>query len=497
MRSRFALLVALIATAAHAAAAQSTVAGVATDSLARRPLSDAVVQLVSADSVGRYGASATSDSLGRFAFGGVPRGRYMLGFFHPLLDSLGIEAPLRELRVDADGAMLRADVAVPGPARLRATICGAKGAADSALAVVVGTVRGATDGAPLSGATVTGDWLEYSLGTAGLGRRLGHLAATTGDNGWFALCGGAGKGSVALQASRGADSTDRFELAMPDGGFARRELYLGATSVVAISDSAVIAVPSAGDSFRRSATVRTRRIRTGNVRIAGSVVTAVGSKPLAGAQVSIVGGPQTVANDSGAWTIANAPAGTRMIDIHAVGYYPERRAVDVVSGAPPVRVALRTLKAVLDTVRVTAAALQGVPPAEFMQRRKSAFGHFLTAEDLQHRRMLRASDAFRNQPGVTVVHSGLGGDSIFMHGPPRRPTGSDPSDPTRCVPAIFIDGHWFPSITTADLDAMIAPQDIIGVEIYDESTVPPQFADFASGVPCGSIVIWTKMHTNP
>lgn len=454
---------------ARTVAAQSTVGGVVTDSLAKQPLVGAVVQLVSADSVGRFGASVTSDTLGRFSFAGVPRGRYALGFFHPLLDSLGLGPPLREVRVDRDGEILRVDVGVPGPQTMRATICGAKSVRDSTLALVIGTVRGAGDGAPESGATVEARWLEYSLGEGGIGRRIGRLTATTADNGWFALCGVPSAGNVALMATRGADSTDRVELAMDDGGFLRRDLYLGAARTVAVVDTA-------------DGNTVTYHRRAGDVRVTGVVVRVEGGKPLAGARVGIVDGPGAVANDRGEWAIGGAPPGTRMLEVHAVGYYPEQRAVDVVPGAPPVRIAMRTLKAVLDTVRVVASRLRNQPPLEFDLRRRSGAGHYLTQEMLQHRRMLRTSDAFRNQAGVILEHAGLGRHALGMRGIWGM-----------CRPTIYIDGHWFEGLDVDDLDTMVNPKDITGIEIYDETTAPPQYRDYTRETPCGSIVIWTTM----
>ncbi|MEO7822498.1 MAG: carboxypeptidase-like regulatory domain-containing protein, partial [Gemmatimonadaceae bacterium] len=70
----------------------ATISGVVHDSIARQPLGGATIQLVT-DSLPRFIRAAVSDSLGRFALGDVPPGRYKLGFLHPLLDSLGVDAP--------------------------------------------------------------------------------------------------------------------------------------------------------------------------------------------------------------------------------------------------------------------------------------------------------------------------------------------------------------------------------------------------------------------
>ena len=65
--------------------------GVVHDSIAGAPLPGAFVQLVAVDSVDNFGRTERSDSLGRFAFTQLRAGRYVLGFFHPMLDSLGLE----------------------------------------------------------------------------------------------------------------------------------------------------------------------------------------------------------------------------------------------------------------------------------------------------------------------------------------------------------------------------------------------------------------------
>ncbi|MCU0636366.1 MAG: carboxypeptidase-like regulatory domain-containing protein, partial [Gemmatimonadaceae bacterium] len=89
------------ALAAHAQTG-AEVRGTVFDSLSSRPLAGALVQLAATDSLGSVLATVTSDSAGTFTLQGIARGRYRLGFFHPLLDSLGLTAALRELEVTRD-----------------------------------------------------------------------------------------------------------------------------------------------------------------------------------------------------------------------------------------------------------------------------------------------------------------------------------------------------------------------------------------------------------
>jgi Carboxypeptidase regulatory-like domain/TonB-dependent Receptor Plug Domain len=447
------------------------VSGVVRDSVAHLPLAGASVQLADVDDPTQV-ATAVSDSLGRFAFAGVADGRYTLGFFHALLDSLGVEAGQRELRVEAHRAV-RADLATPSPAQLRAAVCHVRAAADSG-ALLLGVVRDARDGAPLGGATVVGDWLELSFTAIGVVRRVPRLAATTGDNGWFALCGLPRGGTMQLLASRGADSTDRIDVTVSAEGFERRDLYLGRASTVATTESA----PRAD-----SLAPRPRRVRTGDGRVAGTVVAAAGGRPLPGAQVSIVDGPRAVADAAGNWTLADAPVGTRVLEVRAIGYYPERRRVDVVRGAPPVRVALSTLKSVLDTVRVTASRLG---QSGFEERRRGGTGRYLTASEIERRNALTARDLFRTIGGVRLGYDTLGREAKLVM---RGPFGI-------CSPAVFVDGMYFADIDTDDLNTIVRPSEIVGIEVYTEATAPPQFQRMIGGVdsvdPCGSILIWTR-----
>src|SRR5919202_810145 len=90
----------IVRALAHVIALGATSAGVAWGQ-ATAPAA-AVVQIVT-PAAPRVSHSADADSAGRFRIEGLAPGRYIIGFFHPLLDSLEIEAPLREVIVAAEG----------------------------------------------------------------------------------------------------------------------------------------------------------------------------------------------------------------------------------------------------------------------------------------------------------------------------------------------------------------------------------------------------------
>jgi hypothetical protein len=457
-------------------AARSTgarLSGIVFDSIAHAPLAGAWVQLAPADGQVPAARTAMTDSLGRFAFDDVPEGRYALGFFHAVLDSLGVEPPVHTIVVRGRRAV-RADLGVPSGATLGAVICGQRSSRDSGVvvsgAVVVGVVRDVRARAPVAGATVSGEWLEISFRQGGYDRRRPRLVVTTGANGWYALCNVPNGGTMFLTAGHGADSTDLIEVQVPAKSFARRDLYIGAARTVVLRDSVA-----------RPDSLMPRRLRLGDGRLRGTVVTAEGERPLSGAQMRITDGSVARANEHGEWTLANIPAGTRMLEVRAVGFYPERRAVDVVDDAPPVHLALETFKAVLDTVKIVASRVADRQNSGFEERRHTGLGRYLTAEDLVKRGVILTSDAFKNLPGTRMEVDSVGERHIYV----RSAFGNG-----YCEPAFYIDGLHLFTLSADELDGMLSAKYIRAIEVYNEATVPPQFTMGLAG--CGSIVIWTK-----
>jgi hypothetical protein len=59
----------------------------------------------------------------------------------------------------------------------------------------------------------------------------------------------------------------------------------------------------------------------------------------------------------------------------------------------------------------------------------------------------------------------------------------------RCTPRIYIDGHYMP-ISAFEVDGMVRPNEVAGIEVYMPGTVPAEFTEAFDA--CGAIVIWTK-----
>ena len=442
--------------------------GVVFDSVANTPLYGALVQLVADDKYSAFGTTVVSDARGRFQFVNVPVGRYKLGFHHAMLDSLGVEPPLRAVSVETDREVV-VDLAIAPPERLRRAICG-DGPGAKAPAVVMGFVRDAKRREPLTGVTVVAEWVELSIGRQGVTRRAARRITTSVKNGWYAMCDVPSPGEMKVWAYRGADSTDVIDLTVPPNGFLRRELFVGIARVVQVGDSVV----------STDATPPRRRIKLGDGVMRGKVTSAVGGRPLAGAQVGVANGPLTRANERGEWTITNAPTGTRVLEVRAVGYYPARQVVDVLDATQPVQTQLVTFKSVLDTMKVIANYTRYTILQGFRERSKTGLGRFLTESDVARRQPIVTSDLFTGIPGVFLDGPRGLEQNITMRGVFED----------RCIPTVYVNGGEMGKLNANDIDAFVSPDRILGIEVYRESQAPGQFVPPLSG--CGSIVIWTK-----
>lgn len=453
-----------------------TVTGLVHDSTRGTPLRQAIVQLVADDANAHFGRTVVSDSLGRYAFVDVPNGRYTLGFHHPLLDSLGIEPLARTVVVNEQ--TVRADLAIPGAAQLHAAICDGGAPSATAATLLMGFVRDARTRQPIESASVAVEWMEYRIAQNRVDRSMPRRNSTTSPTGWFAVCHIPAEGFVMLSASRGADSTGRVEVPVTRDMLQRRELYLGTARTVVIPDST-----PASDSLPRPPRV----MYVGDMRVSGTVWRRGTNKPLADAQVGIVNGPHTRTNERGEFVLTNAPAGTRLLEVRAVGYYPERHVVDVIDSIAPVRAELATLKSVLDTVKVLANFDRYNVRREFRDRARSGIGRYITESDILRRSPRLLSDMFRTLPGVYMDRGDAFGQHITMRG----------VFSFRCTPTLVMNGFPLlmggddaPALSANEIDALFSLSDVYGVEIYQVGQVPPQFQMGMGG--CGAIVVWTK-----
>ena len=455
-------------------AATGAIRGIVRDTIAHRALANAIVQLAGADPRSAFARATMSDAMGAYVLANIPDGRYILGFLHPTLDSLGLRSALREVTV-VSGKSLSVELSSPSPALFRAALCGQQSPVNQPSTLdgmIVGTVLNARNSSPATFATVTAEWSEMTFTAKGVLQRRPIVAAKAGSSGWFVLCHLPTSGQMLLLARQGADSTDRIEVPMPSEGFVRLDLYVGWERT--------------GDASSKRDSARAENIPQMPVDevLSGTVFAADGGKPITGAQISLSGGSPTRSNDRGEWTIANAQIGTRTLDVRAIGFYPEHRRVNVVPGGTSVRVGLSTFKAVLDTARVNAVYGPDRRINGFESRRRSGAGHYMTQTEINKQKPIVTSDIIRRFPGMHFDRTNNPADGTMIQ---MRGTFED-----QCSVEFYVNGRHVGALNAEDLDQIVQPRDVLGIEMYSATSVPPQFSEGMIGKSCGAVVIWTK-----
>ncbi len=468
-------LLALYALLSPIAAQRATVFGTVYDSLNSRPLEGASVQMAPSNLRGGVLHTRT-DSHGRFQIDRVRAGEYIVGFTHPLLDSLGLEVPAQSVSVDERTTQLQFALAIPTAISIRSQLCPATPASDSS-GLMLGFLRDADTEARLDSGTVFLEWTEVIVGPDGIDTERKLASARTTGAGWYAVCGLSTAGPIGAHAQSGGDASGYIDVRVPPRGMLHRDF------MVPHGDAAMLV--SAGESRDSddSSGVTPAPMRRGSSMLSGMVRNAQG-EPLGGAQVMVWGSGITMTtSDDGRFTISNLPAGTQTVETRYVGFAPSRMAVDLASGrSVAVTITMSERADVLDEVMVYGMGRELANVlAGFDQRRKLGFGSFITRADVERQRPLRFTDLLRRTPGLRIVSTGgLDYDIVAAHGSMMGGA---------CRPTIFINGVLLAN--SEGIDMMVDPQEVAAVEIYNGvGETPPQFRGGMKG-ECGSIAIWT------
>ena len=454
-------LAAQVAATPDTTVAVGALTGMVTDSLGRRgPLPDAEVWVEGSALTG------TTDRTGAYRIQGLPAGEYRVTFSHPSLDSLGIGAPVRAVQVMA-GTDTRLDLATPSASSIIAAVCGVQ--PDTTLGLVVGSVRDAVTGEPLSGTSVSASWSETLIGTTGIRRVERSATGTTNASGVYSLCGVPTDVAVLLQGERGAAATGLVELLMDTHRVVGRDLAMS------LADSAVVAT---------DAQMGAPPLRTGTAVLRGMVRMANGG-PAAQALVLVLGTPATTRTDStGAFRLSGLPAGTQTVEVRTIGYAPSRRAVNLRPGQPAELTVAIDRAQELPSVEVLAERRRSRLP-DFERRRETGLGRYLDREQIEQRNPMEVTDLLRTIPGMRVVWNGTDYDVVSSRGAASLSSAS-------CKPALYIDGS---PVMGDDIspNTFVRPNDVEAMEVYRGADTPAQFQRMGSGGSgCGAIVIWTR-----
>jgi hypothetical protein len=449
----------------RALATTGRIAGSVYDSVAAKPLAGAEVHVMGDE--GRRLYNATTDARGLFRIDSIEPGTYVAGFFHPRLDSLGIEGLAVSVAVGGEGDT-RLALAIPSRGTIVATYCPQNRAEAGTL--LLGRVLEARGAAPLAGARVSLAWSELRIGSGGMFADRISVVAESADDGRFAVCGIPSDAVLLVQATNASDTSGVVLVHASDEGITGVEMFVGPSESIRT------------DSLPADAAAGVLLPRRGSARLVGTVRSRAGA-PIPGAHVRVVGSTSEITTTAdGSFHLENLPAGSYTLEARAIGFEPERRAVALLVGGTATNrteLVLEPYRPSLDTIRVIGSVDMTLSRTGFDARRKSGSGHFIDRDAIARRNPMFITDMIAHISGVTV-NTAFGGHYVLM-----KTSGE------YCMPDLFIDGVRHSGREVGrDIDQLIDPTRVAWIEVYTRpNEAPLQFAGTTTA-GCGSIVVW-------
>ena len=221
---------------------------------------------------------------------------------------------------------------------------------------------------------------------------------------------------------------------------------------------------------------------------------------LKGAEV-IAGELHAVTNDSGAFTLAGIPGGSVLIVVRRIGYMPATLAFesDPTLRSMTVAAVLTPAAVSLGTIVIEGKTLsQDLWKNGFYRRRDLGMGFFFDPERMA-RAGMNVSTVVSDAPGIRIAR-----------GPAGKAVPTARSGTNYCALNIYLDGNYLPWASEVGIDNVIAPGDVLAIEVYPRaSQVPMSFSSGKSttdnsgmtkggisldggAIDCGVIMIWSK-----
>ncbi|MBL0939453.1 MAG: carboxypeptidase-like regulatory domain-containing protein [Gemmatimonadaceae bacterium] len=242
-----------------------------------------------------------------------------------------------------------------------------------------------------------------------------------------------------------------------------------------------------------------------SARIAGVVLVDSLERPIAGADIELIGTAFRARSDSsGAFAIRGIPVGEYRLQVRAVGYAPLAFDIRLTSdGVDGLEALLKPMTQELERVNVRATSTPTSRHlAGFESRRQVGIGRFLDSTTLwksgDHRQWAQAIVA--QAPGLRIMHYGSSGALAFgSRGPTRSAPRGDVTDKARgarqaCYTRIYVDGMIRYNVgideQLFDVSNFDGPP-IIAAEVYTPAQLPVEFNRIGSA-SCGAILLWTR-----
>jgi len=215
-------------------------------------------------------------------------------------------------------------------------------------------------------------------------------------------------------------------------------------------------------------------------RLVGTVLDQQTREPISAARIVLLdlatsGQLAAAASDAtGGFALPPFAPGIYGLRVELLGYRTVRDSVTLGVGEDEVLDVYLVPEAVdLEPLLVRVPRTTAYYMRAFEQRRARGSGTFITREQIERRRGSRTSELLHALAGVRVMYGRQGEAALFVRG--------------TCRPQVYVDGVAIHQ--GASIDMAVLGDDIEGMEVYSNATIPPQYASQSA---CAAILIWTR-----
>lgn len=223
--------------------------------------------------------------------------------------------------------------------------------------------------------------------------------------------------------------------------------------------------------------------------IVGQVTAGVGGQPLGGAVVELNGDRVALTDDDGFFLVRDVTIawGSNQLEVHHLSFTDviDEFWIANLNETLEFFVSLDVRPIELSGIVVEAApTLNEIRMRPFYERRERTAGHFIIRSEIEARDRPTLTELLRGIPGVRVEYGGPYGIQVYLT--------RSPASRSQCPsPVVYLDGMLIVNTGEAvDLNALVTPEQIEGIELYTGVTVPIEFN--RSGSTCGVVVIWSR-----
>ena len=237
--------------------------------------------------------------------------------------------------------------------------------------------------------------------------------------------------------------------------------------------------------------------------VRGRVIDAASGEGVAQAQVQALTAEGRDAGRArtgpdGAFQLELRAPGTVRIQAERTGYRTTltgdlpvalRETVEVEVRLAATAVAMEPLRV---TARVEPPRRANLELSGFYERERLGIGKYLRREDLESRANQNLAQVLSRVQGTAIQYQGAKQYIYFPRNgrPVLRQSFRGPPQ-NACLPRLFVDGARVTYDANNDINSVVNPGQIEGIEVYrGPSEIPVQYND--SNSMCGVIVIWTR-----